>query len=111
VAEYGGLGQHGDLGQLVSTERDDLDALLKTPGWLRLLERARKDWTEGYPAKIKLAITKAQQERSDVSAAVAAVDAASDAVNAVLSWPADRVKQLTAMREPAIPMARGGYEA
>jgi hypothetical protein len=94
-----------------SHEREDLDALVKSPGWLRLLERARKEWTEGYPAKIKLAIATAQHDRTDVASAVASVDVASDAINALLSWPSDRVRQLTAMKDERISLTRGGYDA
>lgn len=92
----------------MSDEREDLHALLHTPGWQRVLSVARGQWGgDGYGAQIKLAIAKAKAEGSDVSAAVSAVDAAQDAVNQLMSWPADRVRDLEKQTEQATALDRG----
>jgi ABC-type Fe2+-enterobactin transport system substrate-binding protein len=76
-------------------EREDLESLLKAPGWLRLINHSRKEWAgDGYAAKIKLAIRHATEKNENVAEAVQRVDAANDEVNAVLSWPKDRVQTL-----------------
>jgi hypothetical protein len=76
-------------------EREDLESLLKAPGWLRLIQHSRKEWAgDGYAAKIKLAIKDAMEKNQNVAEAVQRVDAANDQINAVLSWPKDRVATL-----------------
>ena len=93
------------------TERDEWAALLTHPGYLRLLERARQEWVVGYPGKVKRAIHQAVTDQTDVGAAVLSVDAANEAVNALLSWPEARMQQLdlVAIRDTAKPSpARGG---
>ena len=80
----------------MSDEREDWQALLASPGWGRVVAHARALYAgEGYGRAIKLAISNALTEKRDVAAAVAAVDAASEAVNQVLSLPADRFRELS----------------
>jgi len=79
-----------------SREREDLEALLSAPGWLRLLQYAKETWAgDGYAQKLKLAIKDATTRGENVAEAVQRVDAANEEVNAVLSWPRQRVQQLT----------------
>ena len=86
------------------TEKDEWGSLLTHPGFLRLLERARQEWVVGYPQKVKLAIAKARADKTDLGAAVAEVDAANEAINALLSWPATRQRQCEAhMAQDAQP--------
>lgn len=94
----------------MTDEKADLDNLLKAPGWLRLLEHARHEWVVGYPAKVKLAIQQARADGTDVASAVASVDAAADAINALVSWPGERVKFLQKQIERPVSLARGGYD-
>ena len=78
-------------------EREDLEALLSNPGFLRLLSHARSQWAgDGYAQKIKLAIRHATEKNENVAEAVQRVDAANDEVNAILSWPKARMQSLTA---------------
>lgn len=77
-------------------EREDYDALLKAPGWLRLLNMARQAYGgDGYGRKVKEAIAEARAKQADVEVAVEKVDAASDAVNWIVSYPQNRLRQLT----------------
>lgn len=98
------------LGERALTERDEWASLVTHPGYLRLLEHARQEWVVGYPAKIKLAIQR--NAGADVGAKVMAVDAAQDAVNALLSLPDDRIRRLDGQKEAAAvlqPQGRGGF--
>ena len=49
------------------------------------------EWREHYPEKIKSAIMQARTSNGDLARAVAEIDAAADAINALLSWPGERV--------------------
>jgi hypothetical protein len=93
------------------TERDEWASLVTHPGYLRLLEVARLEWVVGYPAKIKRAIADARAANQDIGAAVAEIDSANNAINALLSWPDARIAQLDAQKEresrPA-SLSRGG---
>lgn len=81
-------------------EREDLESLLSNPGWLRLMAYARKTYAgDSYAKRIKAAIASAIAAKADVNAAVQAVDAESNAVNDVLSWPGERAKQLLALED------------
>lgn len=76
-------------------EREELEELLKTPGWRRLVDYARRTWAgDGYAQKLKLAINDAKAAGTNVAEAVERVDASNEAINAVLSWPAGRVQAL-----------------
>ena len=71
----------------MTDEKAELEALVTSPGWLRVLEHARQEWKEDYPAKVKLAM-----QGADPGIAWNRVDAASDAVNALLTWPKERLR-------------------
>ncbi len=92
----------------MTDEREDLQALMQAPGWARLLAVARAQWAgEGYGRQIKLAIATAQQQNKDVSAAVSAVDAASEAVNQLMTYPQERVRELDTKQAQATAAERG----
>jgi len=84
------------------SEREDYDALRTHPGWQRLVAFAKQQWGGvTYRNRIDQAIAKAEDSKGDVAAAVKAVNAATDAVNQLLSHPAERVKQL---EKPVVPV-------
>ena len=72
---------------------------------------ARIRWGgEGYGREIKLAIQTALGKHTSVEAAVQAVDAASDAVNQVLSWPEEQLRRLERQHEQGAALdPRGIY--
>jgi len=90
-------------------ERDALDNLVKSPGWLLFLEHARKEWGgEMYGRRIKLALG---HDLSQVPMLVKSVDYANDEINILLSWPGKRVKDLTPSESASVTttsFARGG---
>ena len=91
------------------TEQEDLESLVKSPGWLTLMEHAKREWVTGYPLKVKTAIAEARATKHSAEVAVQCIDAASDAVNALLTWPTQRLQQLqhAQMKRPS-SYARGG---
>jgi len=92
-------------------EKADLEQLLASGGWLRLVDRARVDWKDGYPAKIKYAIQEARKSGGDMGEAVGAVDYASDEINRLLSWPRERLAQIERGKDvTTTTFARGGYD-
>ena len=96
---------------MTDNEIEDLDNLLKSPGWLRFTAHVREEWSVGFSRKVKGAIQKAREERRDLGEAVAAVDSASDEVNAMLSWPQYRLTTLQAREWNALSASvasRGG---
>jgi hypothetical protein len=96
------------------TEREDLEQLQTSPGWLRFAEYVRHQWGPiGYGQRLKRAVTQAMADKTDIALAVASVDAANNAVNEVLSYPQQRINQLLAMeanvqREKHPPLSRRG---
>ena len=93
-------------------EAEDLDNLVKSPGWQRVLAYAKQEWVTTYPVKIKQAIQQARAARESADAAVQAVDAGNDAVNALMSWPGSRLNALTSFSAATdaakSPSRRGG---
>ena len=83
----------------MSDEKQELHDLVLSPGWLRLCEHARLEWRDGYPQKMKLARMNAKAEGEDAGVAMDKVDAASDAVNALLSWPKERIAAIESRHE------------
>ena len=93
-----------------SNEKADLEQLIASAGWLRIVERARVEWKEGYPMKIKLAITEAREKGESVEAAVLKVDYANDQIAALVSYPKDRLAQIVRAKDVHNVLSRGGYE-
>lgn len=73
-------------------EREDIDALLRSPGWQRVKAWAEKDLT----AKMNSATEHAANETDDVSALgkLRQVIAAKRAVTLVLDYPETRLQEL-----------------
>lgn len=94
------------------SEREDLEQMQSSPGWLRFQQHVRKSWgPEGYGLRLKRAVTEAKAAGQDQADAVARVDAQSDAVNEVLSWPKERARQLAnqeTQRRQEPSLSRGG---
>lgn len=74
------------------SEQDDLENLLKSPGWLRLKENVTQTWGE----QLAQYVTQATTEADDVMALnkLRQVVAAKTAVERLLAWPAERLRHL-----------------
>lgn len=92
------------------SELDDLTKLLKSPGWLRLGEFARSQWTD----QLGRHVSQASDDRDDLVALnkLRQVVAAQKAIEALLSWPAERIARLEQVvaqeRAPMSLSRRGG---
>ena len=88
------------------TLKEELETLLKLPGWLRVREYARQEWVVGLPTRMMQA---AEEPQAD--AAIKRVKYAADQINIVLSWPQDVVKHLeqqTVTANQGHPVGRRG---
>jgi hypothetical protein len=90
-------------------EAEDLDDLLRHPGWHRLRDHFRGYWTE----QIEQQLAQAVNDTDDALAAgkMRQVIAAKRAVAALLEWPDDRLRQLATAakaREPLVTDSRRG---
>lgn len=90
------------------SELEDWETLLTHPGYLRLLHRAKAEWADGLPQKLKQTIAMARKENRDVAHAIECVDAQNDAINALLSVPGMRISQLLTVPPAPDPSRRGG---
>ncbi len=88
-----------------SNEKSDLEQLLSSPGWLRFLEHARQMWNLRLPDRL---IAAAEQPHGDVE--VKKVSYAAAEVNALLTWPKERLGFLTRPTTET-SFSRGGYES
>ena len=91
-------------------EREDLDQFLTHPGWLRFQAYVKTEWgSVAFARKLK----EAAVGTTDAAQAVLRVNAAHDAVNELMLWPAMRLKVLvsaeeTRKREKEPPLSRRG---
>lgn len=78
------------------TELDAWKELVKTTGFQLLQKRARLEWgADGYGRKLKLAVEDAKKNGIDLERAIDGVDAASNAITELMSFPELRIEQLT----------------
>lgn len=93
----------------MTDEKTDLEQLLSSPGWLRFLEHARVSWKEQLPGRIQAAAELGTTE-AEKGAAMLKVLTVANEVNALVSWPSERLKRLnTPQLQPTF--SRGGYDA
>lgn len=92
-------------------EREDLDALVKSPGWHRVKQWAKED----LAARMATATEGAANLTDDVAALnqLRQVIAAKRAVELALNWPDDRLRKLVSEaagqeRQAVVSMSRGG---
>lgn len=71
-----------------------------SPGFLLFKAEAKKRWgPEGYGRQLKVAVSTAIQQQASADAAIKAVDFANNEINALMSYPTDRLKQIAAAVE------------
>lgn len=91
------------------SEQDDLENLLKSPGWLRLHAYVKETWGE----QITQYVTQATSDSDDIMALnkLRQVVAAKNAVERLLAWPAERLRHLgdeTARSQAPVSLSRRG---
>lgn len=95
---------------LGETELEELESLLASPGWRNFLRYSQADWgPETYRRKVQQALGLVP-DRPRAEDHVLQIEAAARAVERLLAWPEQRVRELRAKQESR-PQAlgRGGY--
>lgn len=92
-------------------EYEDLEALLKAPGWLRYKHALEKQWRDEYDAYVN----KAAADADDAMAMskLRQIIAARKAILAALEYPAERLRSIEAAAktralDTTIPLSRRG---
>lgn len=97
------------------SQREDLDNLLKSPGWHLFVEHATQEWTGNINRQLEVAVN----DTNDAMAAnkMRQVIAAKKAVDVLLQWPKERLARLQqkeldtafAASGAVDPSRRGGF--
>ena len=99
---------------MINQEKEDLAALLLTPGWIRLTAHLESEWgSAAMERHYEQAAAIADPEAS--KAAIYQIAQRKKAVREMMAWPSERIKALdntvaTALGT-ATAFARGGYSA
>lgn len=72
-------------------EYEDLEALLKAPGWLRYVNAIQKEWTGRYDDYVGAAVS----GEKDALTELLKLSAARKAVLAAIRYPDERLRQLS----------------
>lgn len=94
---------------MTTTEREDLENLIKSPGWQRVQGWARTEWMENIARHTEVAANATND--TDALNKLRQVIAAKKAVELVIDWPDQRLKALAQQVTQAerIPsLQRGG---
>ncbi len=80
------------MDETLDQEREDLEALLATPGWTRFLRFVQKEWLtgRGYRARMRAAL--------GVTDGPQFVEMTATEIEKLLTWPGERLKQLKETR-------------
>jgi hypothetical protein len=92
-----------------TNEKADLEQLLSSPGWLRYEHALGEFWRTQWSAHVEAAAN----DREDAMALqkLRQVIAAQKAVTQALSWPKERLAQLSRAKETVTSFTRGGYDS
>jgi hypothetical protein len=90
-------------------EKDELEAFLKNPVWLRLKQYAEQTWR----GELDNHVRSAANDTNDGAAIqkIRQILVAKDAVERLLKWPEERLEKARAAAAPALAGSRGGYGA
>ena len=91
----------------MTSEKEDLENLLKHPGWLRLKAYATKHWQDEITSHLRAAVN----DNNDLAALakMRQIIVAKDAVERLMAWPDERLANMRAANTLTEMVARGGY--
>lgn len=76
----------------MSDEFEDWDALVKSPGWSRLIGFVKSQWGAGaYKQKIDQAILDSEEQNRDSMAAVKIISKVSTEITLIMNYPQERL--------------------
>lgn len=85
------------------TEHDDLDALISSPGWLRLKAYAQAEYGPQILGRVAL-----EEDDGRALLKLRQAKAIHEAINVLLEYPLRRMRELKPPAETRQPFARGG---
>ena len=94
----------------MSDEKDDLENLVKSPGWLRFKEQQETYWRDTLLGAIASAANDSNEAVS--IGKIRQIVAAQQAVQRCVAWPQERMRHLSEQdaAERAVPsLSRGGF--
>ena len=80
-----------------SNELEDLEALLASPGWARLVAFANREWSsEQYRARVQRALDTipSPDKAGEAAVLIMRLEDTAKAVDNMINWPAFRIGQL-----------------
>lgn len=88
---------------MTNDEKDDLDALVASPGWARLKAYAQAEYGP-------LLMTRVAEETDDAAALLKLrqARAVSGAITVLLEYPTRRLRELQPVEDARQPLSRGG---
>lgn len=91
----------------MSDEREDLEHLLNHPGWLRVGQFAHQEFAGQMLGHVEAA---ANAEDAQALSHLRQIIAGKRAVEKLMAWPAERLRQLNDQRQQAatVSLGRGG---
>lgn len=90
-------------------EREALEDLLSSDGWLLFKEQARKQWgPEGYGKKLAGVMANYQDDPIALGHELRKVHTATEEINALMKWPEEQLKRTEVKPDAAPSMYRGG---
>ena len=79
----------------MTQEWEDWDALVRSPGWQRLVAFVKTQWgTSAYQHKIEQAIADAEEKRQDALTAVKIANGIRHELDIILGYPQQRLDHL-----------------
>ena len=84
----------------MTQEVEDWDALVKSPGWLRLVAFVKTQWgSAAYQQKIELAIKDAEEKHQDALTAVKITNSVRREIELIVGYPQQRLDMLLKAHE------------
>ena len=91
-------------------EFEDWDALVKSPGWQRLVSFVKAQWGAGaYKQKIDTAIAAADEHQRDAMADVKVISRVSSEITLIMNYPQERmvILEKEKLKQAQTPGRRG----
>lgn len=95
----------------MATEKEDLDQLVRSQGWLRFARHVEQDWDTRFQTLIKQAVTGPDDQLNIRK--LQQVMVAKDAVQQLVQWPTERLAELeraehSRLTAETVPLSRRG---
>jgi hypothetical protein len=89
------------------TEKEELEAFLTNPVWLRMKQYAEKTWRGELDNHVRAAANDTNDQAALQK--IRQIIVAKDAVERLIQWPEERLARVRLEAEPRLVGSRGGY--